>query len=413
MKFLILCLPRYKHLKQLILQQLENLEHTFYIFEELHREFIDGGMDGLEYPENVVPVLLEKLDHEALVRHIEAQRIDQVMSFSDRGMIAAAKLREQLSMGGNDVQSELWVFDKVLMRERLHEAGLSDVRFKSTTLERLVEDASDQPLPIVVKPANLGASICVELIGSKSALPGYIERCRSNRVFNDGRLIIEEYVPGPELSVEGIIARGDIGFLGVTESHTSGVPYFVGSGHDFFASHKDASRIYEFTTAVIRCLQIDNCPFHIELKCTGDHYEVVEAHTRFAGAMIMELVERATGVKVFANYIETLAGGNLPQPTAANGIFCEHLLCVQQGVIGEIRIDPAITSDERVISFAIDFSAGDTIEADVVPVEYAGYISFKANDVEDANNFRTAVDESFFVKFRSLKGEAAHGAQLS
>jgi len=404
MKFAILCLPRYKHLKQMIFRQLAALEHTFHIFEELHREFIDGGLAHLEYPRNVVPVLCEKLDYGALARYIDEQEIDQVISFSDRGMLLAAELREQFAMGGNTTQSELWVFDKRRMRERLHECGLSRIRFKNTTLDRLIADSRDQPLPVIVKPASLGASICVELIESREAFRGYIERCRSNRVFDDGNLIIEQYVPGAEFSVEGIIARGEIGFLGVTESHTSGVPYFVGMGHDFFTRHPDASGIYEFTAAVIRCLGLDNCPFHIELKRAEGGYEVLEAHTRFAGAMIMELVERATGVKVFSHYVETLAGARLNRPRGSDGyLYCEHLLCTSEGVVEQIRLDPQVTNDERVISFALDYSPGEVIEADVVPVEYAGYIAFKAKDVEEANRFRSFADEHFEVKLTSVK----------
>jgi hypothetical protein len=401
MKLAILCLPRYEHLKQLILRQLATLEHTFYVVEELAREFIDGGLAKLVYPANVVPVMLERLDHEGLLRLVREHGIGQVISFSDRGVVLAARLREQLGMGGTDSRTEAWVVDKGLMRRRLHEAGLSRIRFVVTTLERLAEDVRDQPLPVVVKPTSLGASFCVELIERHDQLPAYVRRCRANRVFKDGNVIVEQYMPGRELSVEGIVARGEIGLLGVTESHTSGEPYFVGTGHDFFTRHEDAATLEAFVTEVIRCLELDDCPFHIELKYVEHGYEILEVHTRFGGAMIMELVEHATGIPVFSHYVETLLGAPLRRPRHAEGlIHSQHLLCTTDGVVERIHLDPAVTADERVLSFALDYADGDVIEADVVPVQYAGYITFTARTRDEANRFRALADQGFTMELR-------------
>lgn len=401
MKIAILCLPRYEHLKQLILRQLASLEHSFWVFEEGAREFIDGGFDRLEYPSNVEPVVVARLDEAAVSEHVQREGIDQVISFSDRGVVLAARLRERFGMGGNSVRTEACVVDKGRTRKRLVEAGLSRVLHRVTSLDRLEEDARDFALPVVVKPTSLGASFCVQLVEDRAQLPPYIERCRANRVFaDDDPLIIEQYLPGPELSLEGIVSRGEVTIFGVTESHTSGPPYFVGTGHDFFPRHEDGERLGAFVTDVIRCLGMTDCPFHIELK-VQEGLEVIEAHTRYGGAMIMELVEHATELPVFSTFVQTLAGTPPPPPRAdLHGVFAQHLLGTPAGVIERIHLAPEVTADPRVISHALDFADGDTIEKDVVPLQYAGYVTFRAEDREDALRFRAFIDEHFSIELR-------------
>ncbi len=413
MKIGILCLPRFRHLKALIVRQLAGLPHSFCVYEQRGRDHIDGGMAGLPLAANVEIVLLDDVDFASIRAHVERVRIDNVVSFSDRGVVLAAEVRTHFGMGGNTPAIEARVVHKGSTRQRLREAGLSRVDSRVTTLDRLGEDIGDLPLPAIVKPTSLGASMCVEKIDDLAQLPDYVARCRANRIFRErDELLIEKYVPGPELSVEGLVARGKVHFLGVTESHTSGPPYFVGTGHDFFAEHHDAPRLYAFVTDVIRCLEIDDCPFHIELKYEGGGLEVLEAHTRYGGAMIMELVEEATGVQPFAHYIETLAGAPFHRPSSSPDIRAQHLLCTPDGVIDRIRLDAEVTTHPQVISWALDVADGGAIEPNVVPIEYAGYVNFRASDRADARRFRSFIDEHFSIRHhpRNRSVQVHHGS---
>jgi predicted ATP-grasp superfamily ATP-dependent carboligase len=400
MKLAVLALPRFAPLKQLIVRQLAQLHHTFHVIEERVWESLGSGLDRLEHAANVERVLVDRLDYTWLVDYVERHRIDQVISFSDRGVVLAARVRERFGMRGNSAPVEARVAHKGLMRRRLHERGLSRVAFRVTSLDRLHEEIRELPLPVIVKPASLGASFCVQLIDDLERLPQYMERCRAHRVFgNHDELIIEEYLPGRELSVEGLVTRGHVEFLGVTETHTSGSPYFVGTGFEFFAKHEDAPRIQAFVTDVIRCLQLDDCPFQVELKCVDDGFEVIEAHTRYGGAMLMELVEHATGVPVFSHHVETLTGSSFDRPRPPSDmIHALHLLCTTAGVIDRIRLDPEVTEDPRILSCSLYVSDGDTIAADVIPLECVGHVSFRATDRADAQRFRSFVDHHFSLK---------------
>lgn len=395
MKIALICLPHYLHTKKLILEQLSHLDHTFVVFEELGK---DNEFDKLICPGNVNFVELTSLDHDLMVQEVIRNGVEQVLSFSDRGLVPAACLREHFGFGGNSVETEQWVVDKGAMRLRLSEWGLSRIVYRTTTLAQLALDATAIEMPFIVKPTTLSGSLCVELIQSRVDLEHYVRRCKENKVFKDGNVILEEYIPGREFSVEGVVIRGEIKYLGVTESHTSGAPYFVGTGHDFFSHHRDREKIEEFIEQVIRCLNFNDCPFHIEVKGTPRGYEIIEVHSRYGGAMIMELVEASTKFKSFSGYIDLLYGSS-PEITVLDDglIYSQHLIAIGEGKIEKLALDVDLSRDPRVISYSIDYEVGGVVESNILPVNYLGYVTFTARSLHEANEFRQFIDRNLTV----------------
>lgn len=48
----------------------------------------------------------------------------------------------------------------------------------------------------------------------------------------DHSVLIEQFIEGPEFSIEMIVWRGDIHVLTVTDKKTTGAPHFVELGHN-------------------------------------------------------------------------------------------------------------------------------------------------------------------------------------
>jgi hypothetical protein len=399
-KIAVVGLPRFARLKELIFRQLDQTPHDYVVIEESGRDFIDGGSHAL-CPRRGEMLMVVRFDEGPLVDIVSERGIDSVVSFSDRGVVVAARVRDCMAMGGNPVAVEEMAVDKAATRQRMLDTGLSRVQYATATLSGLTDALGRIGSPAIVKPRSLGASICVELISTSDQASRYLERCRRNRVFKDGQVVIEKYLAGPELSVEGIVVGGKAHFYGITETHHSGPPFFVGTGHDFFPSHERAEEIYAYTQRVITAMGMWQSPFHIELKAIpGEPLEVIEVHTRFGGGMIMELVHHGIGVPAFADYLQVVAG----QPPAEVGsnslLFCEELLCVPSGRVERIEVGSRLADHPALLHCALDLRAGDAIEADVVPVEYAGYVLFRANDREDAAQLRRMMAANFCFDVR-------------
>ncbi len=401
MKIAILCLPHYGHLKQHIVDELGSLPHEIFVVEQARTgPGLAGGLEGINFPSNVRPFLVGQIDDELLSAWIRREGVSRVVSFSDRAVVAAARLRERFGMGGNSVQVESRIVDKASTRAWLCEGGLSTLGYKVSSLDSLLVDAASFPRPLIAKPVGLGASICVELLRTEKCLRSYVRRCRTNAVFGAQEVLLEQYIPGPELSVEGMVVGGDVVFFGVTESHTSGEPYFVGTGHDFYAEHPNSDAVYGYVRRIISRLEIDDCPFHIELKCM-EHggFEVIEAHTRYGGAMIMDLVQKSTGIRGFASHLRALVGEPVAPVEPTSRILCEELLCARPGRLGCVGFSDDICSDERVLAWSVDVARGDFVCGDVLPLNYVGFVTYSAENRAEAGAFRAALQESFCVEY--------------
>ncbi len=395
---LVLGLPKYVQNRKMILDQLDGAKSYIWIVDEAE---ILNEIGITQLYKNIGFVTVNHLLEEEVRAAIEGKNIDKIVSFSDRAVFLAAQLRLAMKLtGGNTPTVEQAVTCKWETRTKLSEQGLSKYGTKKTSLGNLKEDAKDLPFPYIVKPTNLTASLCVELIHSEEDLDRYIKRCLENKIFRNAKkifgreseLVVEEYIDGEEYSVDGVVIDDQVHFFGVCEKHTSGQPYFVELGHDFYPNHPMKAEIYAYIENVLNCLGMRTCPFHIEIKNSSRGWEVIEVHSRFAGHMIMELVKNATGIQAFQTYIDNLRSpdGMKTPSLNNNSVFSLRMLAVGAGTVKKLEIDPELLLEKRVVSHHIDFRVGDRVD-NILPLNYVAYVIFSSPDSSSALEFHRRV----------------------
>ena len=176
-----------------------------------------------------------------------AYRIDAVVPVDSQVVVAGAAIAAALGLPHNSVESAIATENKFRMRQRLEEAGVPSPQF---TLCSLDEDcaglASRVQYPCVVKPLSLAASqgviraddesqfVCavgrLEAIlkreydvGQVSNLPkekdrgsGRLETCpstKSRTPESSQQFLVEQFIDGPEIALEGMLMRGDLRVL--------------------------------------------------------------------------------------------------------------------------------------------------------------------------------------------------------
>jgi len=97
---------------------------------------------------------------------------------------------------GSDARSSLLAFDKLLAKRLFREAGLPTAEDRVWSGESPRGLGVDLPLPVVVKPAAEGSSVGVTIVREEAALRPALERAAAC-----GEVLIERFVPGPEISV--------------------------------------------------------------------------------------------------------------------------------------------------------------------------------------------------------------------
>ena len=85
-----------------------------------------------------------------------------------------------------------------------------------------------------------------------------------------GKVIVEEYMTGDEVSVEVICINGAVKILAVTDKVTTGAPYFVEMGHSQQSqlNSEDIEKIKKLTIEAVQAIGIKNGPAHVEIMLT-------------------------------------------------------------------------------------------------------------------------------------------------
>ncbi|WP_187283568.1 ATP-grasp domain-containing protein [Streptomyces sp. t39] len=252
------------------------------------------------------------LDHERpetcarWARSGAAGPVRAVFSSREYAQEGAAAVAAALGLPGNDPA----VVATVRRKDRCR-AALADAGFRQPAV-RLCHDVrqarefmTGRPGPFVVKPRDAMGSLGVALVRTPGALDDAV-----TGLPGAGPFLIEEYVPGPEFSVEGVLTGGRPTVLAVTAKHVTPPPLFVELAHALPAPvdpgvHHGLARE---AAAAVTALGLRHGVFHAEAWWTPDGPVLGEVHTRFGGDWIHLMLEHVLDADVSAAVLRDLLG---------------------------------------------------------------------------------------------------------
>ena len=145
----------------------------------------------------------------------ESQRIDAVVSFTEHGLMPAAVIKEALGIEGNAREAVRLTRDKIAMREHLAGRDLGAVLTRSCHSSAEVRSfLRAVGGPIVVKPAAGSGSSGVFRVSSLDQVESAFARSRGEY---PGPTLVEEFIDGPEYSVESFSTDGTHDIIAVTD----------------------------------------------------------------------------------------------------------------------------------------------------------------------------------------------------
>ncbi|HEY3606276.1 MAG TPA: ATP-grasp domain-containing protein [Pseudonocardiaceae bacterium] len=280
----------------------------------------------IQIPERVTEAQSAGASHYAVLDYRDLDRIlptirawhaedpfDAVLSFTEYGLEPASRCAIELGLAGDNLTAVLRTRDKTRTRELLDRHGLSPVRHRvcATPADARAFMAELGGLPIVLKPRAGGLSEGVFFVATEAELA---ERWGWTSTVETGPLLAEEYLTGPEYSVESVSRDGVHEIVMVTEKITTGLPGFVELGHQQPArlGERDRAAVDELITSFLTLIDQRTGPVHSELRLTPAGPRLIEAQTRIGGDQIWEMCELASGVDMIAETLTALLG--LPAP---------------------------------------------------------------------------------------------------
>lgn len=235
------------------------------------------------------------------------QAVDGVITFDEAYVELTALIGEGLGMPSLSGEAARLCRDKYAMRRQFSRAGIPSAMCAiARTADEAMSAAAGIGYPVVLKPRNLGGSIGVVRADSDDEVRGFFGVAASAtmpRVSQLPGVLVEEYIEGPEVSVESVAARGVVTVCGITEKQLGFAPFFEEVGHvarPVRPADPLDRQLAEMVRAVHSALGVTTGVSHCEIRLAADGLRVIEIGARLAGDHIPEITQLASGIDLVA-----------------------------------------------------------------------------------------------------------------
>ncbi|MEV0586299.1 ATP-grasp domain-containing protein [Nonomuraea sp. NPDC050310] len=345
-------------------------------------------------------LLVDYTDTERLLPLVRALHdvhpFDAVISLYELGVQPAALIDEMLGLGGYSLETVDLLLDKASMRQRLNALGISPVAAAvGRTEQDLRAFAAAHGLPIFVKPVAEAGSIGVFAVRDEADLAAIPARFRELEATFDpadlagplDRFLMEEYLDGPEISVETLSFDGRHVVIGITDKVLGG-PGFVEVGHSSPSRHPAAAlrAAEELVLTFLDAVGLRHGPGHTELKLTSRGPRIIESHTRIGGDRINELTELAYGVDMDRYALGARLGLLEPLPASPRpvGGAAIRFLTPPPGTVLSITGEDAVRADPALVELELSVGPGDVVPPLTWSEDRIGHILARGATPEDA-----------------------------
>lgn len=262
---------------------------------------------GIPYADEYYNV--STIDEQGVYEAAKAFCADGIMTLAtDMPMRSVAYACRKLGLVGIDYDTAVKATDKGEMIKAFAAAGVEHPWYY------IIENAekplpADITFPCVTKPTDNSGSRGVMLVNSREELEKAVAYSAENG--RNGGVIVEEYMVGPEVSVEVIVWQGVPHVLQVTDKLTTGAPHFVEMGHNQPSRlpEEDLQKIRDLASRAVLAVGIQNGPAHVEIMLTKEGPKMVELGARMGGDCITtHLVPLSTGIDMIKATIDICLG---------------------------------------------------------------------------------------------------------
>jgi biotin carboxylase len=231
-------------------------------------------------------------DPAAIVSAVRRLGATGLFCYDEMRVEQAAEAAEALGLPGPAPQAVAACRDKARTRDLLAAAGLGVTSVAVPDQQAAAAAAASIGYPVIVKPRNQGASRGVRLVIRPEELPGAVTAALAETwpgvPVPACPVLIEEYLEGPEVSVDSIIHDGTVTPVVIARKRIGFPPAFEETGHDVAA----ADPLFDdlaFLSVLTRChaaLGLRTGVTHAELRLTRAGPRIVEVNARLGGDLI-------------------------------------------------------------------------------------------------------------------------------
>lgn len=238
-------------------------------------------------------------------QHIPKEQITLITA-NESCMPTLSELAEHFSVKGLSRHTTKLFTNKLMMKERLIQAGIRVPKFMPFDLEQYHQHKTEYlnqieqsiPYPFIAKPVSLVGGASVTIISSKAELTAWANKI----VHSPYQYEMEEYISGKLYECDTIIQNSKIIFTSVCEY--AWPVHFYKEGFPIGSlwlppSETVHQKLSEFNQKIIDCLQPPDGATHCEIFISDkDESVFLEIAARTAGVLVTPQIEHITGVNM-------------------------------------------------------------------------------------------------------------------
>jgi biotin carboxylase len=327
----------------------------------------------------------------AIVAHSRLSPIDAVVAVDDQGVVAAAIASRDLGLPHSPPDAVRATRDKAEMRSRLAGAGVAQARFAVVGAgggdEAVAAAAAAIGFPVVIKPTSLSGSRGVIRADDSPAVLAAAARIRAI-IAEAGApagasLLVEEFLPGDEVAVEGILRRGVLEVLAVFDKPDPlDGPFFEETIY-VTPSRRSASvlaNVADVTSAAALALGLTEGPVHAEVRIDrlSGTARLIEMAARTIGGRCSKVLTFATGQSLEELVLAHALGLDATQaflpPAAAGAAGVMMLPIARTGILREVGGVDSALAVAGVTGVEISATVGRRVRAIPEGDRYLGFM---------------------------------------
>ena len=327
-------------------------------------------------------------DYEGHCAVVEKYGIDAIVTAAtDKPLVMMARIAEKYGFPFYSVETAQWSTDKFQMKDRFVKGGVPCAKGR---LVKSIDEVGDFEYPVIVKPRDNSGSRGVKLCGSKQELEASMSEALE--VSHLDTVLVEEFIEGPEYSIESLHHDGKSEVIQFTEKKTTEFPYNVELGHIQPAniSEGNKEKIRDVVSKIGKALNFENCPSHTELKINERGIFVIETSPRLGGDYITStLTPLSTGVNMEDELLRIALGEEVhPLPKQIQYAGIRFFAFEEGSVIKHIPNEDFVKGWPHVVDFAFTLKEGDKVNRITSSLNRYGQLILQAGN-------RDAIEKAF------------------
>jgi biotin carboxylase len=339
----------------------------------------DPNACGLKYADKAICVNITS--EEDMLKLAREEQIDGVIHpCSEVAMNVMGRINDDLGLSGISKEQAIRATNKHFMREAFEVGNApSPKSFLTSSAENAwTHFCYDFNTNSILKPSRNSGSR-----GIAKVVKGISEaefKCLYERALEESRdksVLIEQFIEGPEFSIEIIVWNHEVNVLTVTDKKTTEAPHFVELGHNQPSCFPEETVqiIKEAAIAGVKALEVNNCACHAEVKVQNGRAYLMEIGARLGGDFIStELTHLSTGIDMVAAAVDCALGIEpcLESKEEKHGACIRYFTPKPGKLVSISNLD--ILDDPRVYKKKIYHEVGDIITEVHSSLDRSGHV---------------------------------------